>query len=78
MFRLRRFLKDYIVLLIVGPLCKLTEAVLELFIPLVTADIINNGVLKNDASYVLSHGALMVLMEHWVLDLPLYARNRRQ
>lgn len=62
MFRLRRFLKDYIVLLIVGPLCKLTEAVLELFIPLVTADIINNGVLKNDASYVLSHGALMVLM----------------
>ena len=62
MFRLRRFLKDYIVLLIIGPLCKLTEAVLELFIPLVTADIIDNGVLKNDSSYVLSHGALMVLM----------------
>lgn len=62
MFRLRRFLKDYIVYLIVGPLCKLTEAVLELFIPLVTADIIDNGVMKEDASYVLSHGALMVLM----------------
>lgn len=62
MFKLRRFLKDYIVLLIIGPLCKLTEAVLELFIPLVTADIIDNGVHKGDASYVLSHGALMVLM----------------
>lgn len=62
MFRLRRFLKDYIVYLIIGPLCKLTEAVLELFIPLVTADIIDNGVLKEDASYVMSHGALMVLM----------------
>ena len=62
MFRLRRFLKDYIVYLIIGPLCKLTEAVLELFIPLVTADIIDNGVLKEDASYVMSHGTLMVLM----------------
>ncbi len=62
MFRLRRFLKDYVVLLIIGPLCKLTEAVLELMIPLVTADIVDNGVLKEDASYVLSHGALMVLM----------------
>ena len=62
MFRLRRFLKDYIPLLIIGPLCKLTEAVLELFIPLVTADIIDNGVMKNDSSYVLNHGALMVLM----------------
>lgn len=62
MFRLKRFLKNYIPLLIIGPLCKLTEAVLELLIPLVTADIIDNGVKNADADYVLSHGALMVLM----------------
>ncbi len=62
MFRLRKYLKDYIHFLIIGPLCKLTEAVLELFIPLVTADIIDNGVIKSDASYVMSHGALMVIM----------------
>ena len=62
MIRLRRFLKDYVILLIIGPLCKLTEAVLELFIPLVTADIIDNGVLKGNADYVISHGLLMVAM----------------
>ena len=63
MFRLRRFLKNYIFQLIVGPICKLVEAVLELMIPLITADIIDTGVIKNhDINYVLSRGGLMVLM----------------
>ncbi len=63
MFRLRRFLKSYILQLIIGPICKLTEAVLELMIPLITADIIDVGVIKNhDVGYVLSRGGLMVLM----------------
>ena len=48
MFKLRRFLKEYKLQLIVGPLCKLFEAVLELFVPLVMAGIIDNGILKND------------------------------
>ena len=63
MFRLRRFLKNYIFQLIVGPICKLVEAVLELMIPLITADIIDTGIIKNhDINYVLSRGGLMVLM----------------
>ena len=62
MFKLRRFLKDYKLQLIIGPLCKLTEAILELIIPLITADIIDTGVKNGDVGYVLSRGGLMVLM----------------
>ena len=62
MFKLRKFLKDYILQLIIGPLCKLTEAILELMIPLITADIIDTGVKNGDIRYVLSRGGLMVLM----------------
>lgn len=62
MFRLRRFLKDYKLQLIIGPICKLIEAIFELFIPLITADIIDNGVKNNDVGYVLQKGALMILL----------------
>lgn len=62
MFRLKRFLKDYKLQLTIGPLCKLIEAVFELFIPLITADIIDNGVKNNDVEYVLQKGGLMILL----------------
>lgn len=62
MFKLRRFLTEYKLQLIVGPLCKLFEAVLELFVPLVMAQIIDNGILKGDSNYVLRMGGLMVLL----------------
>ena len=62
MFRLRRFLKDYKLQLTIGPLCKLIEAIFELLIPLITADIIDNGVRYGDVSYVLQKGGLMVLL----------------
>ena len=62
MFRLRRFLKDYKLQLIIGPICKLIEAIFELLIPLITADIIDNGVRNNDVGYVLQKGGLMVLL----------------
>ena len=62
MFKLRRFLKDYKLQLTIGPLCKLIEAIFELFIPLITADIIDNGVKNNDVGYVLQKGGLMILL----------------
>ena len=62
MFKLRRFLRDYKVQLIVGPLCKLFEAILELFVPLVMAAVIDNGILKNDLGYVLRMGGVLVLL----------------
>lgn len=62
MFKLRRFLKNYKLQLIIGPLCKLTEAVFELIIPLVMADIIDTGVKSGDYGYVWKHGGLMILL----------------
>ena len=39
MIKLRRFLKDYKKECIIGPLCKLFEAILELIVPLVMAEL---------------------------------------
>ena len=62
MIRLRRFLKGYELQLTIGPLCKLIEAIFELLIPLITADIIDNGVRNGDIGYVLQKGGLMILL----------------
>lgn len=62
MFKLRRFLKDYKKECIIGPLCKLFEAILELFVPLVMANIIDVGVKNGDGGYVLKMGGVMVLL----------------
>ena len=60
MFKLRRFLKDYKKECIIGPLCKLFEAILELFVPLVMANIIDIGVKNKDTAYVFKMGLVMV------------------
>lgn len=62
MFKLRRFLKDYIPQLIIGPICKFLEAVFELLVPLVMANLIDNGILNNDKDYVLKMGGVIVLL----------------
>ena len=62
MFRLRRFLKHYKLQLTIGPVCKLIEAIFELFIPLITADIIDTGVKNNDVGYVLRQGGFMIFL----------------
>ena len=59
MFKLKRFLKDYKKECIIGPLCKLLEAVLELIVPLVMADIIDNGIGNGDKDYVVKMGLVM-------------------
>lgn len=63
MFKLRRFLKNYKKEVIIGPLCKLFEAILELFVPLVMANIIDVGIReKQDVGYVLRMGGVMLLL----------------
>ncbi len=67
MLKLRRFLKDYKKECIIGPLCKLFEAILELLVPLVMADVIDTGLgtlygTPESAPYVLRGGGLMVLL----------------
>lgn len=52
-------MKKYRVHALMGPLFKLIEAMFELFVPLVVADIIDIGVTNGDKSYIISRGLLM-------------------
>ena len=45
-----------------GVLCSASEAVFELLLPLVMADIVDTGIPAGDTGYILRRGALMVLM----------------
>ncbi len=60
MRKLARFLKNYRLQVILGPIFKLTEAVFELIVPIVTADIIDNGVRTGDVGYVWRMGGVML------------------
>ncbi len=48
--------------IVLGPLFKLLETILELIVPLLTASIINDGVAGGLGSFVLGRGGLMVLL----------------
>ncbi len=54
--------KGYYRQLVLGPLFKLVEAVLELMIPLLMARIIDVGIKNGDVRYVVTHGLLMLLL----------------
>ncbi|MBR2312240.1 MAG: ABC transporter ATP-binding protein [Clostridia bacterium] len=60
MRRIIRFIKGYRKEAIMGPLFKMLEALFELFIPLVVADIIDVGIKDGDSAYILRRCALMV------------------
>ncbi len=62
MKNLLKYMKRYRVEAILGPLFKLTEALFELFVPLVVADIIDNGIELHDKSYIISRGILMIAL----------------
>ena len=47
-------LKKYTLESILGPLFKLSEAMFELFVPLVVADIVDKGIAVGDRAYVVS------------------------
>ena len=53
MKKLFKYFRSYIKETILAPLFKLLEALLELFIPLVVASIIDNGIGLEDKSYVI-------------------------
>lgn len=62
MRKLLRFLKPYRVESVLGPLFKMLEALFELFIPLVVADIIDVGIKNGDSLYIWQRCALMILL----------------
>ena len=53
-------LKGYRAQLVLGPLFKLAEAILELLVPLLMADIIDVGVKTGDVRYIVTHGLAML------------------
>ncbi len=62
MLKLIYFMKDYKKESILGPIFKLIEAILELFIPIVMAKIIDIGVANKDINYVYKMGGLLILL----------------
>ena len=59
--KMTSFFAPYKKELIVGPFCKLVEAVLELLIPLIMAEIIDKGIALADWKFVLKYSGLIVL-----------------
>ena len=62
MFKLRRYLAGHYAECVLAPLFKMLEALLQLLVPLVMAQVIDVGIATRDAGYVLWHGALLVAM----------------
>ena len=59
MGRILTFLRHYKKEAVLGPLFKMLEALFELFIPLVVADIVNVGIVNKDQTYIIQRCALM-------------------
>lgn len=62
MKKLLRFLKSYRKESILAPLFKLLEASFELFVPLVMAAIIDEGIAGRDSGYIVKMGGVLVLL----------------
>lgn len=61
MLKLARYLKYFKLHVSLGPACKLIEAIFELIVPLVMADIIDNGILTGNESVVWQGGVKLII-----------------
>ncbi len=57
-----KYIKQYKKEALLGPTFKLTEALFELFVPLVVASIIDKGIANGDITYIIKCGLLMVAL----------------
>lgn len=62
MFKLLRFLKNYIKECILAPLFKMLEATFELFVPLVMAAIVDVGIANMDKPYILKMCGVLIAL----------------
>lgn len=60
--QLWKYIKEYKVSAIVGFLFKIAEAMLELMVPLVMADIIDYGIASGDTNYILVRGGVLLAL----------------
>ena len=69
MKKLLVYLKDYKKETVLAPLFKMLEATFELFVPLVMAAIIDQGIGSGNVSYVLRMGGVMILPSDCTITL---------
>lgn len=60
MFKLKRFLTDYKRQVIIGPIFKLIEAILELLLPFMMKQLVDIGIKNHDSHYIFVMGAVML------------------
>lgn len=58
----KRYLKYYKKEVIFGPMFKLLEAIFELLVPLIMADIVDNGIKANNTAYVWKMGGVLLII----------------
>ena len=62
MNQLKPYLKPYLKETILAPLFKLFEAILELFVPLIMAVIIDKGIGNKDTTLILHQGVILICL----------------
>ena len=62
MHDLLRHLKGYRLVSVLAPLFKMLEALFDLFVPLVVADLIDTGIRNQDTGYILSRCGILVVL----------------
>ncbi len=74
MKRLGIYIKEYKKQAILAPLFKMSEAVMDLLVPLVVAAIINNGIAENNSGYVVRSFILLIVLAAVGLGLSITAQ----
>jgi len=62
MKNLAKYLKYYKLQVMLGPLCKLIETILELSCPILVAKIIDHGITSGDTSFIIKYGVIVVAL----------------
>lgn len=62
MFKLLRFIKGQTAQAVFAPLCKLIEAIAELAVPMIIANVIDIGIAAGDKAYVIKYCAVIVVL----------------
>src|SRR5215469_15444566 len=62
MIKLLRFLKPYRAILVLVVVLAFAQAMANLYLPTLTADIVDNGIVKSDTGYIWRTGGIMLLV----------------
>ncbi len=62
MVNLFSYLKKYKWQAVLAPTFKMFEAILELFVPIIMADVIDYGIVNNDVTFIVTRGLILLLL----------------